>query len=110
MTTASPMEGDSAAQSGLYYRHSGKAPPVSLLIALIGGAVVALPAAMLYALGDIYIPIIYASFLLAIGMGVVLGGVPAWLLRAGKVRSTFLSTIVVIVVAAFGYYAIWVAW
>jgi len=83
---------------------------VALIVALAGGAAAAMLAAMLYAVGDIFIPFIYIKFLLGIALGFVLGAVPVRLLKWGKVRSNLLSTLTVEAVTVFGLYAVWVAW
>jgi hypothetical protein len=73
-------------KSQFYYRHSGRAPLGSLILALMVGVAFAIPAAIAYAAADIYIPFIYARCLLCVALGFVIGVIPTIVMRWGKVR------------------------
>lgn len=110
MSMSPASEGVQPPRSSLYYRHSGRAPLGALILALALGIAVTVPAAILYAIAVLYIPIIYLNIVLGLGLGAVMGGVPAKLARIGRVRNNARAYAVVLIVALAGFYIAWVAW
>jgi hypothetical protein len=94
----------------LYYRHSGRTPIGSVLLAAIAGSAVAVVAAGVYAYIDLYIPIIYANVLATAGFGALIGFVTAGVLKWGRVRSVPVGLALVLVITLVGYYFSWVFW
>ncbi|MHC4165272.1 MAG: hypothetical protein ACYSUM_24440, partial [Planctomycetota bacterium] len=56
-----------------YYRHSGEYGMSGLVTMLGAGAVAALVGGAVYGYADAFIPFIYVIFLLAIGLGALVG-------------------------------------
>ena len=110
MSETDPTPAADSSQYSLYYRHSGRAPAGALVLALALGIVAAIPASIIYAAGDLYIPFIYIRFLLGFGLGAVLGIVPASVMRWGRVRNNTRVMLIVLLVALTGYYFTWIAW
>jgi hypothetical protein len=110
MSESSPISAAGDGQFSVYYRHSGRAPIGALILAAAVGSVAAIPAAVIYAAGDIYIPSVTIRGLLCLGLALAFAYVPRAVMRAGKVRNPGATMLVVLVVAVVGYYASWIAW
>ena len=82
-------------------RHSGQAPFLALLMACAVGIIAVIPTAIIYAAGDIYIPLVYARILLCIGLGFMIGVVPGRIMRIGKVRNNLIAFLVVSITVYF---------
>jgi hypothetical protein len=96
--------------SSLYYRHSGKFSIHGVAMGLVAGLAAAVVLSFIYSYLILYIPFIYGNFLATCGFGALIGGVAAWGLRRGKVRSTSVALSVVAIVAIGALYAAWVVW
>ena len=91
------------------YAHSGKATPRGLVFGF-ASLVVAPFLGALYAVGIFTIPFIYLNAILTLVFGGLLGFGIASALRAGEVRSAFLSLAFVAVGTALAYYVHWAVW
>jgi hypothetical protein len=95
---------------GLYYKHSGKFPLSALLAGLLVGVAVGLPGAYAYSYAIIYVPIVYLSFLLSMGFGLLVGLATAGGLRMRKARNTALSAVLSLLVGLGCLYFSWGVW
>ncbi len=83
------------------YKPSGKVG-VSTLPYLLLGLVVVSVAALAYQLGLYWIPLIYVSFLLTIGMGIVVGFISSFVVNLGHVRNTLVALIIALLISVTG--------
>src|SRR4051794_22838506 len=92
------------------YKHSGRFTPVGLVLGIIAGVATSVVAAIIYAYGDLYIPLIYLNVLLCVVFGAAVGVVSAMAMRFGKVRNIPVALLIVTLVTAVAYYLCWVVW
>jgi hypothetical protein len=90
-----------------YYQPSNKMPLAGILALLTGGIIAALLLALVYIYAVWYIPFVYINFFLCLGFGLVLGGVLALLVRAGKLRSPGAVGALAVLVALVAVYLEW---
>lgn len=94
----------------LYYRHSGKTPILSILLAGLAGIVVGVVVAYAYAYADAYCPYAKLRAIAAVVFGACLGGATAAIAKAGKVRSLAVVLALVGAVTLVALYVTWAAW
>jgi hypothetical protein len=110
MTATNSFAAGTAGQLDLYYRYPTRVPPLAIINALIVGIGVGLVAAAAYAYAIAFIPIIYLSLILTGLFGAVLGFVPAYAMRRGKVTSVTAMVAVAMIVTAVCYCFHWFVW
>lgn len=93
-----------------HYRHSNRVSLLLLPIGLAASGAIALVAAIVYAYCLVYVPVAQLAALLPLAYGAGLGALVAWLLKKSKVRSTFLTTGVTVIVVASSYLFSWIPW
>jgi hypothetical protein len=93
-----------------FYKHSGSAPPLGILLGVGVGGVVGAVLAFVYAYLILYNPFIYINALASLAFGAVAGAAVGIGLNLGKVRSTLVSGVVSVVVVSFAFYVSWVVW
>lgn len=101
---------DIAANSGIYYRHSGKYSLGGVLFALVIGLLVGLPCAWLYAWLDHVNPIVYVNLLASFGFGGAIGLAVSLTLQSRKCRNVAVSGTVALLVVLVSYYVSWAVW
>jgi hypothetical protein len=89
------------------YEHSGIAPAVGIVLTFLGGLVSAVALAWVYSYADVYVPIIYANFLLTAGFGFCIGAAVTYAAKLGHVRNVLVPTIIAVVAACVGLYVAW---
>jgi hypothetical protein len=90
-----------------YYRHTGAAPPLGVLLSAGGGLVTAIALSFVYTYAVVYIPFVYINFFLSIGFGLAIALAVYKGSRVGKIRSTFLVTMFALVCSLIGLYCAW---
>jgi hypothetical protein len=94
-----------------YYKHSGRVPPASVALALVGGLLSALIVGFLYGQGMARIPVVgKITFVIAAAAGAAYGAVPALLFRKGHGRSTPVGAGIAALCTVVGHYVAWAAW
>lgn len=94
-----------------YYKHSGKAPLVSLLLGLVVGTLTASLVGGIYSYVILYLPIAgFITFILSAGYGALCGFVTAYVMKRGRVRNYGLSLGVVLLGQLLGFYVAWAVW
>ena len=99
-----------SANEMLYYRHSGRFSLPGLVMALLAGLAVGVPAAWGYGELDHWD---HSKVLTVIGQGVfgiLIGIVMGRALKSGKCRNTQVAAIMTFLVTAASYYAAWAVW
>lgn len=101
----------------VYYRHSGRTPIVRLLVALVTILPVVALAGAVYAIIDIYLPMLrFAKLVLVLAMGLMAGfafGVGALtgkMLMWARVRNLAMVWVVAALAALVAWYVAWVTW
>jgi hypothetical protein len=89
------------------YRHSGKIPPVGVLVAVGGSLVGASVLGWLYTEFICGIPWIYINLIAVLVFGYGVGAITSWLLRLGKIRNPNVPGVLAITVAFVGLYVAW---
>jgi lysylphosphatidylglycerol synthetase-like protein (DUF2156 family) len=103
----------SAAHTGtndLYYRHSGMIPIPGVVMTLVGGFVVGIIGALVYAYAVRWVPFIYVRFFCTLAFGFAVGFVTGKIARAGKIRNPTITVLLVAIVTLVAYYFAWVFW
>lgn len=93
-----------------FYRHSGKAPILGLILLGAAGFISIPILGLLYGYLDFYIPIVYLTILLVFGYVFAIGFVLSKAATFGKVRNTFIIGLVGFFFGLFAEYVGWVAW
>lgn len=90
-----------------FYRRSGKFGIHGPVLALLAGAVVALPLGLAYSYLIKWIPFIYLNFLITLGYGFIFGFMTSLLMRFGKVRNNAVALVCSASVALLAWYGTW---
>lgn len=93
-----------------YYRHSGKAPLLGLVLIGIAGFVAVPILGLIYGYLSFYIPIIYLNILLAVAYPFAVGLVISQVAKYGKVRNTVLIGLAGLFFGLLAEYTGWIAW
>ncbi|MEO0897976.1 MAG: hypothetical protein AAFY71_16325 [Bacteroidota bacterium] len=96
----------------LFYQPSGKVPILGATIAAAGTILAAVIIGYIYAHAIIYIPFIYILFFLTIGAGWIMGQLPEYLIKFGKIRHKAAGVALGIfggLALLYVHWAIWVA-
>src|SRR5262245_49748478 len=95
---------------GRYYRHSGRTPLGSLVVAGVAGLVAGIAGGIVYAYTIEYIPFVKLRALAAMLFGGAVGLIGARVAKRGKVRSPALGLAVVGATTLVALYVCWVVW
>jgi hypothetical protein len=106
----SALGGVGQAAGGAYYKPSGEVTVAGLAAGVGGGLVAAVALGFAYAYLITYIPLIYLNLLCVLGYAVVLGAVPAALVKWGKMRNPAVGMFIALLVALVSYYVSWAVW
>jgi hypothetical protein len=93
-----------------YYKHSGKFAPQGIILGLVAGAAVSLPAALLYDYGIFTIPSGKLRAFSTLAFGALIGAASGVAMCWGKLRNKPLAAAVGFAASFFGLYVSWVAW
>lgn len=94
-----------------YYAESGRFSVRGVVLGLLVGAAVGSVLAFVYAFAVLYIPLVYIRFILTFGFGAVAGLFAAALpLRLGKMRNGRVRLVATLLVLLVAWYASWVVW
>lgn len=93
-----------------YYAPSGKFTPHGLLLGLMMGAAVSVPAAFLYDYGIVAIPEAKLRGICCVAFGALIGAAAGVAMVWGKVRNRLVALGVGFTTASFGLYLSWDAW
>ena len=91
-----------------YYKPSGKAPPVGVILTTLAGCVTALAGGVLYGIISSAIPLIYINILLATALGLLLGFVVSKGISAFNVRNVPCAVISGVIVFICAYASHWI--
>lgn len=93
-----------------YYKHSGKISPQGLILGLLLGATVSLPASFLYAYGIFTIPEAKLRCICTIAFGALIGAASGAGMCWGKLRNKLGAGTVGVAASFFGLYVSWAIW
>ncbi len=96
--------------TALYYRHSGRFSPVSLLITAAVGVIGAMVLGFAYGVIVFYMPIVYINALLTVGLGAGLGVLVRTIAMSMSVRNVPVVLLVAIITGLVAEYAAFVGW
>lgn len=91
----------------IYYKPSGKAPISGIILALAGGAVVAVALSIVYIALQWFIPFIYINVVFTLLFSVGLAGLGAELLKRGKIRNMTVAMVIGIIISLVAFYSQW---
>ena len=92
------------------YKHSGRLTIVGIIAAIVGGVVAGFPLAFIYAWGVIRIPEVKLACIATIAYGLMLGVVPGFAAKWGKVRNAQVAALLAMCTAAGSIYWSWAFW
>lgn len=92
------------------YTHSGRVPPLGLVLGLGLGLVAALPLSYLYDYGIIHVPSLKLRACFALFFGILIGVAAGWGLVLGKVRNTRVAGATGTIASVVALYVSWAAW
>ena len=90
-----------------FYVHSGKFGIHGPLLAIGGGALIALPLGLAYGYLIRWIPFIYLNFLITLGYGFAFGWLTSQIMKIGKVRNGAIAMICGTCVGVIAWYGNW---
>ncbi len=93
-----------------YYKHSGKITPQGLILGLLAGALVSVPAAFLYDYGIVSIPEAKLRGICTLAFGALIGVACGAAMCLGKLRSNLAAGTIGFAASFFGLYVSWVVW
>lgn len=93
-----------------YYRHSGKIEPQGLILGLLLGAAVSLPASFLYDYGIFTIPEAKLRGICTIAFGALIGAASGAGMCWGKLRNKLVAGTIALAASFFGLYVSWAIW
>lgn len=93
-----------------FYRHSGKAPILGLLLMGITGLIVTPILGVIYGYLLWYIPFIYINFFVVLGYAFGVSFVLGKMAKTGKIRNMFLLTLIGLFFGLLAEYIGWVSW
>lgn len=93
-----------------FYRHSGKAPILGLILMGVAGFVVTPILGLIYGYLLRYIPLIYINFFIVLGYAYAVSFVISKMARIGKVRNMFLLGLAGLFFGLLAEYIGWVSW
>ena len=96
--------------SARFYRHSGRAPILGLVLIGIAGFVVTLVLGVIYGYLLYFIPFIYLNFLIVLGYAYAISVVLSWAARFGKIRNILLISLAALGFGLLAEYVGWVSW
>jgi hypothetical protein len=92
------------------YKHSGKAPPIGVLLGLTGGVLAVIPLSFAYAYGIIHIPEVKLRAICTIAFGVLVGVATGLGMVWGKVRNNFVAVGAGLLTSLAALYVSWGIW
>ncbi len=90
-----------------FYRHSGKFGVQGPVLALVAGAIAAVPLGLVYSYLIKWIPFIYLNFLATVGYGAAFGFMTMAILKFGKVRNNTIALLTAAAVGCLAWYGSW---
>ncbi len=96
--------------TSLYYKHSGRLDAGRFAFALAGGMTCAIAGATAFAYIEVYMPIIYGTFLLILGFGCALGWMNARLMKWARVRNLQVVGTSGFLIGFAALYWAWIIW
>jgi len=93
-----------------FYRHSGKAPILGLVLIGIAGFIATFVLGVIYGYLLYFIPFIYLNFLIVLGYIYAISYVLSWAAKFGKVRNILLISLAALAFGLLAEYVGWVSW
>jgi hypothetical protein len=93
-----------------YYKHSGKITPQGLILGLLAGVVVSVPAGFLYDYGIVGIPEAKLRSFCTLAFGALIGAACGAAMCWGKLRNKLVAGTIGFAASLFGLYVSWVVW
>lgn len=92
------------------YTHSGRVPPLGMVLGLGFGLVAALPISYLYDYGIIHVPSLKLRACFTVFFGILIGVAAGWGMVLGKVRNTRVAAATGTIASVVALYVSWAAW
>ncbi len=90
-----------------FYHHSGKFGVQGPVLALVAGAIAAVPLGLVYSYLIKWIPFIYLNFFITVGYGAAFGVMTMAILKFGKVRNNTVALLTAAAVGCLAWYGSW---
>ena len=92
------------------YQHSGKVPPLGVVLGILIGVASSMPLAFLYNYGIVNVPYIKLRMIFVLLFGFLVGIAAGWGLTLGKVRNNAVAALLGSGIALGALYVSWAAW